>query len=141
VEKWVECYNESFIDHWNFQPMTVAERRHDMTSVAYRPDLDLVLETADGTFAAFCLGRIDPDEHAAHGGQGGWIAQLGTRRGYRGQGLGRAMLLAGLRTLRAAGVDTAALRVDAENPTGALRLYESVGFTAVDTDIAHCKDL
>lgn len=141
VEKWVECYNESFVDHWNFNPMTIAERRHDMASASYRPDLDLVLETAGGPFAAFCLCRIDPDENTAHAGQGGWIAQLGTRRGYRGQGWGRAMLLAGLRALQAAGVTRAALRVDADNPTGALRLYESVGFAAVDTDISHCKDL
>jgi len=31
--------------------------------------------------------------------------------------------------------------VDAENPTGALGLYESVGFTIAGTDIAHAKDL
>ena len=51
------------------------------------------------------------------------------------------MLLAGMLAIKAAGLDTAALGVDAENPTGALRLYESVGFTVDGTDIAHCKDL
>jgi ribosomal protein S18 acetylase RimI-like enzyme len=39
------------------------------------------------------------------------------------------MLLAGMRWLKAQGMDTATLGVDAENPSGALRLYESVGFT------------
>jgi hypothetical protein len=31
--------------------------------------------------------------------------------------------------------------VDAENPTGALRLYESVGFVVVNTTYTYHKDL
>lgn len=43
------------------------------------------------------------------------------------------MLLAGIHQLKAAGMDTAKIYVDVENPTGALRLYESVGFSKVHT--------
>ena len=43
----------------------------------------------------------------------GAIDILGTRRGHRKQGLGRALLLAGLHRLRAAGLDTATIAVDA----------------------------
>ena len=66
---------------------------------------------------------------------------LGTRRGHRKIGLGRAMLLAGLHWLKAQGVDTAVLGVDAENPTGALRLYELVGFVVANTSYSYQKDL
>lgn len=66
---------------------------------------------------------------------------LGTRRGYRRRGLGRAMLLAGLRVLEQAGMDDAKLGVDAENPSGALRLYESVGFGRIRTWVTHAKEL
>ena len=69
------------------------------------------------------------------------IIAWGAGRGYRKIGLGRAMLLAGMHRLKAAGVDTAVLGVDAENPTGALRLYESVGFTPVVTNVSYRKDL
>jgi ribosomal protein S18 acetylase RimI-like enzyme len=56
-------------------------------------------------------------------------------------GLGRAMLLAGLHRLKAAGVATAILGVDAENPSGALQLYESVGFHNIRDSISYVKDL
>jgi mycothiol synthase len=141
VEKWVDCFNLSFIDHWGFHPTTSARRTHRMNNPHYRSDLDLVLEAPDGTFAAFAYCGIDPADNAHYNRREGWIHQLGTRRGYRNQGLGKALLLAGMRAIQTAGMDTAALGVDADNPTGALRLYESVGFTVDGTDIAHCKDL
>ncbi len=52
----------------------------------------------------------------------GWIELLGTRRGHRKIGLGRALVLAGLQRLKADGVETALLGVDGDNPTGATRL-------------------
>lgn len=71
----------------------------------------------------------------------GWIVRLGTRRGFRRMGLGRAMLLAGMHRLKAVGMDTAKLGVDAENPLGAGRLYESVGFRKIYTQISYIKDV
>ena len=51
------------------------------------------------------------------------------------------MLLAGLHHLKASGVDNARLNVDAENPSGALRLYESVGFSVVHSWQSYEKEL
>ena len=105
----------------------------------YHPEADLIVVAPDGTFAAFCYCAIDPDDNEAHNRKEGWIAVLGTRRGYRKMGLGRAMLLAGMRKIREKGMDTAVLGVDADNPTGALGLYESVGFRKDTTEIAYGK--
>lgn len=66
---------------------------------------------------------------------------LGTRRGFRKLGLGRAMLLSGLQALQQAGVETALLGVDSENPSGALHLYESAGFRQMDTVIVQSKEI
>ena len=141
VERWVETFNLSFIDHWGFHPLTVERRRHRLTDPNYRPERDLIAVAPDGTFAAFCHCHIDPADNARYERSEGWIGVLGTRRGYRKIGLGRAMLLAGMRLLKAEGMATAVLGVDAENPTGALRLYESVGFYKAESGIAYCKDL
>ena len=92
-------------------------------------------------FAAFCRCEINNEDNAATGRNEGWIEVLGTRRGHRKLGLGRAMLLAGMRWLQAQGVATAVLGVDAENPTGALRLYESVGVVVANTTYTYHKDL
>ena len=140
-ERWVEACNLSFIDHWNFHPWTIEQHRHWVADPNYRADLDLVAVTPDGTFAAFCMCVIYQDDNARNERNEGEITDLGTRRGYRKIGLGRAMLLAGMQRLQAAGMDTAVLGVDAENPTGALRLYESVGFTPLVTNVSYRKDL
>jgi ribosomal protein S18 acetylase RimI-like enzyme len=50
------------------------------------------------------------------------------RRPYRKQGLGRALLLTGMKALQDERMQWAMLSVDTENLTGALRLYEGVDF-------------
>ncbi|MEB3178569.1 MAG: GNAT family N-acetyltransferase [Nostocaceae cyanobacterium] len=141
AQGWVELYDQSFIDHWNYHPITVEDLKHWLSEPTYRAELDLVATTADGTFAAMCHCYIDPDYNERSGRKVGGIGILGTRRGFRRLGLGRAMLLEGLHRLKAAGMDTARLDVDGDNPNGALRLYESVGFTKVHTNISYVKDI
>lgn len=141
VPAWVELFNLSFIDHWNHHELTVEERLHWLTTSDYQAEQDLIAVAPDGTLAAFCVCMIHPEQNAQTGRSEGWINLLGTRRGYRQIGLGRAMLLAGLHQLKADGMTTALLGVDADSPTGATRLYESVGFSTVKTMVAYLKEL
>ena len=141
VERWVDTFNLSFIDHWDFHPATVERRKHRMSAPYYRSDHDLIVVAPDGTFAAFCLCTVDDEHNKRNNINEGWIDVLGTRRGFRKMGLGRAMLLAGLHKLKENGVDEAMLGVDADNPTGALGLYESAGFSKYKSAIAFRKEL
>lgn len=138
---WIEMFNLSFIDHWNHHPKTVDERLHWMSESFYRPHLDLIAQAPDGTFAAFAFCGVNAQENRRTGRNEGWISLLGTRRGYHNMGLGRAILLAGLRQLKADGVDMAVLGVDADSLTGATRLYESVGFKPIMTFVSYSKDV
>ncbi len=97
--------------------------------------------TADNTFAAHCHCHINTEKNARMGRKRGIVGILGTRRGFRRMGLGKAMLLAGLHRLKEAGMDTARLGVDAENPNGALQLYESVGFRKISININYVSDV
>jgi ribosomal protein S18 acetylase RimI-like enzyme len=63
-----------------------------------------------------------------HSGRG-WVKDLVVRENERGRGLGHALLVQGFRAYSARGVGRVGLKVDANNPTGAVRLYEGVGFT------------
>jgi mycothiol synthase len=141
AEAWVEMFNQSFIDHWNHHPLTIAQFKHYRTEPDYNPALDRIAIAADGTFAAFFTGQIYLKDNQRNGRNEGWINVLGTRRGFRRLGLGRAMLLSGLEQLKAIGVETALLGVDSKNPSGALRLYESVGFTQLHTSISYTKEV
>jgi ribosomal protein S18 acetylase RimI-like enzyme len=64
----------------------------------------------------------------------GWLKDLAVREDERGRGLGRALVLAGIDEYVRRGVKRVGLKVDAENPTGALALYESIGFAAETLD-------
>ncbi|MCD8490195.1 MAG: GNAT family N-acetyltransferase [Desertifilum sp.] len=141
IEAWVDLFNDSFIDHWNHHPLTVERWQPELRSLHYRPELDLVAVADSGTLAAFCHCTIYPEHNQAKGRKEGWIGELGTRRGFRRRGLGRAMLLAGMHQLKAVGMDTALLGVDTTNPSGALKLYESVGFSQVLTHHIFVKAL
>jgi ribosomal protein S18 acetylase RimI-like enzyme len=59
------------------------------------------------------------------------------RRTWRKHGLGRALLVASLLKAREMGHAAVGLNVDAENLTGAVRLYESVGFAVTATLVAY----
>ena len=66
--------------------------------------------------------------NVVHEGAWGETDDLLVRRPWRRRGLGRALLVASLHLFKARGLTTAGLGVDAENLSGALRLYESAGF-------------
>ena len=71
----------------------------------------------------------------------GWLGQVSVRRPWRRQGVGAAIIAASLRTFRDKGMTHAGLGVDAENPTGALALYEKLGFERHHTWGIYRKDL
>lgn len=75
-----------------------------------------------------------------HGGDAhdpiGEVYVLGIDPAERGNGLGRALTLAGLHYLRSLQLTQVMLYVDATN-TAAIRVYEGLGFTRWDTDVMY----
>jgi ribosomal protein S18 acetylase RimI-like enzyme len=87
--------------------------------------------------AAYVLTYEYDADTAATGLRDCYIGQVGTRRAWRGRGAARALLARTLREAAAAGYDTASLSVDTANPTGALGLYQSLGFEATHEWISY----
>lgn len=135
---WADLYNQSFVDHYHHHHMSVAEVEHENLNPNYRPDLDLVVQAPDNTWAALCYAQINPGE-TVDGEQIGWIGLLGARRGYRNQGIGRAALLAGMHRLQQEGCRRIRLHVDADSLTGATHLYDAVGFGVVETALHYSR--
>ena len=91
----------------------------------YSRDLDLVAIAPDGAIAAFVNGWIDPVNRI------GDFGPVGARPAYRRRGLTRAVLLEGLRRMKALGMDRVCVSTGVTNEP-ARRLYESAGFRAVN---------
>jgi ribosomal protein S18 acetylase RimI-like enzyme len=76
---------------------------------------------------------------ARTGSQEGYIASIGVLRAYRHRGLGTALLAQSLHALKRAGMEVAELGADPENPTGAMRIYERMGFRVRRMGMAYQK--
>jgi ribosomal protein S18 acetylase RimI-like enzyme len=73
----------------------------------------------------------------------GWVATLGVRRPWRKRGLGLALLEHSFVELQRRGSRRVGLGVDAQNITGATRLYEKAGMQPdlAWTNLAYEKEL
>lgn len=131
---------EAFRDHW--EPAEPTEE--DYIGWFSTPTIDTSLWRVawDGhEVAGSVLNFIFPEENAKLGVERGWLAHISVRRAWRRRGLAGALIAASLHELQARGLDEAALGVDAENPSGALRLYESFGFRRHKMGISFRKPL
>lgn len=118
---------EAFRDHW--QPHDYDETEFESLYKKADIDTDLWVVAWDGDqIAGVVQTWIWADENERLGVKRGWLEHISVRRPWRRRGLGRAITAESLRRLRAAGMTDAMLGVDAENPTGALGLYEGLGF-------------
>ena len=66
-----------------------------------------------------------------HHRQRGYTQDVFVRRPWRRRGLARSLLVQSIEMFRQMGMAETALGVDTENPSGALRLYESLAYHEV----------
>jgi GNAT superfamily N-acetyltransferase len=111
---------EAFADHWEFRARTFDEwRDFHLVREKFEPGLWGVVRAGDELVAgAICVA----DRYG-----GGWVGVLFTRRRWRGQGVGRALLQQAFARFWERGERSVGLSVDADGTLGAFHLYESAG--------------
>jgi ribosomal protein S18 acetylase RimI-like enzyme len=126
-----QCHVEAFADHWGSEPRTRQEWEQWYTGHrAYRADLSLLaVEPSSSQVAGLVLCGAYPQDWVSVPREA-WVNTVGTRRAWRGRGVASWLLVETLQRIAAADdrFERAILGVDAENPTGALRLYRALGF-------------
>lgn len=118
-----EAFTEAFADHWDFAPPAFEDWVERTRRPSFSPAWWLIAREADGGVAGFALGRMHDDTL--------YIDQIGVRRPHRGRGLALALLRQAFAASYRAGQPVVSLGVDADNPTGAYRLYEKAGMMPV----------
>jgi mycothiol synthase len=122
-----EAEREAFQDHWGYAPWPESAYQRFLHFPHY--DLSLWRVAWDGEeVAGSVLSFINEEENRLHGRRLGWTEDISVRRPWRRRGLARALIARSLEAVRARGMTEAALGVDSENQTGALRVYQSLGF-------------
>ncbi|MGO4383908.1 GNAT family N-acetyltransferase [Specibacter sp. RAF43] len=136
------AHNEAFADHWGSEPEDPQQWGFLLNHDGFRPDWSSVaVDAATGEVAGYQMSMYDPDRFAKEGRAEGYTELLGVRRAWRGRGIARALLADAMARYKAAGMDHACLDVDTENPTGALGLYERMGYRPLRRTLAWDKAL
>ena len=120
-----DAHHEAFADHWGETEETPEEFRHWLIDTP-RFDKELSLLARDGRSLPGSCSRGPMRRNPSRG----YVASLGTRGAYRGQGIASALLRHVFRTLLDRGKRGCDLHVDSDSLTGATRVYERVGMTA-----------
>jgi ribosomal protein S18 acetylase RimI-like enzyme len=128
----------AFVDHWGSLPPTWEKWQHGLQWPGHRLDLSH-LAIADGEVVALALNGVYPQDWGLRNRSEGWIETLGTRQEWRKRGLASALLSASFQSFVAEGLDYACIGVDGASPTGALRLYENLGFSEYHRSVSVMK--
>ncbi|MFJ5808782.1 mycothiol synthase [Streptomyces sp. NBC_01426] len=126
---WIAANAAAFAHH----PEQGSLTERDLADRIAQPWFDakgFFLAERDGELIGFHWTKIHAEERL------GEVYVVGVRPGAQGGGLGKALTAIGLRHLAAAGLPTAMLYVDADNPA-ALAVYEGLGFTTHEVDLMY----
>ena len=106
----------------------------------FRADLSR-LAIADGAVVGYVLAYVFEADTAARGSREVSLGQIGVLPAARGRGIASAVIADVLRVAAENDCQSAGLGVDTENVTGALRLYEGLGFRPVRSRVSWALDL
>jgi len=135
------AHNAAFTEHYGSSERDEVSWRVMFTGQrGFRPDLS-VLAVSEGAVLAYALSYVSETAAAVTGVRESYFGQIGVVPDARGRGLSKAVIIAALHAAAANGCQTAGLEVDSENVTGALGLYESLGFTTHRTQVSWSQQL
>jgi GNAT superfamily N-acetyltransferase len=110
--------------------------KHNREHINFDPTLFfLALEGDEIAGINFCR------THSPYDANVGWVGSLGVRRPWRKQGLGLALLRYSFNEFYRRGKRKVGLGVNAQNLTGALRIYENAGMHVAQAEDVYEKEL
>lgn len=135
------AHNEAFRDHFAASELDAETWSRWVTGHHnFRADCSFI--AFEGTqVVGYALNSVHPDDWPGLGFSEGWTHQLGVRRPWRGRGIAKTLLQRTAEAFAREQLEFAALDVDAENPSGALALYEAQGYRRAKTRVAYSVPL
>jgi ribosomal protein S18 acetylase RimI-like enzyme len=131
--------NRAWTGTWNFVSITIEMLAEDLHGQRGGMLLGVEADNPDHIVAT-CHAVFDPSAHNPDGNPRAWISNLTVDPDFRGRGVARYMLAAGIENLRSRGATSITLGVDASDPAP-FGLYKSVGFEIASSQDAWDKAL
>jgi len=131
---------EAFKDHWGGWAADDAAFEEWLNEPNFDPSLFVVAWDGD-EIAGAVINHIPRLENEAMGRRRGWLESVFVRRPWRRRGLAQALVTRSLELLHQRGMEHAMLGVDADNPTGAVGVYERAGFVVAFSSMAYRKPM
>jgi ribosomal protein S18 acetylase RimI-like enzyme len=135
-----ERANEAFSEHWGFVEPREEDYQNWKEGRWFQPMLWQVA-WVDGEPVGQVENYVDSVENEKLGRLRGYTEGISVLKAYRGKGIARALIARSLHMLKALNLQEAALTVDSGNASGALRLYESMGYRTYRTTVEWRKPL
>ena len=136
-----DANNEAFQDHWDINDMSEDDYQAWLKDKDYfQPHLFQVAWDGD-EIAAMVLPWVNGLENESKNRARAWLGDISVRLPWRGKGLAKALISRSLEMLKLMNLKEVALVVDTENPNGATKLYDTMGFVTEERGISWMKPL
>ena len=122
-----DANQEAFAENWWHRPATEEEYAYWLGSPWFNPELWKVAWEGNQV-AGMVLNYTNADENYEIQRKRGYTEEICVRSPWRQRGLARSLLVQSITMFKNMGYEETALGVDASNESGALVLYESVGY-------------
>jgi len=138
VLKFAKGFNNSFVDHYNFSPITNerALKWRDNDEEISR----ICFAMLNGQIVGVCMAEECIVYNKENNKKDGWANILGVLPEFRKRGIARALLSESMKWIWDRKMDTIYLGMDAENAK-ALNLYTSLGFKIHNESVNYLRDL
>jgi mycothiol synthase len=131
---------EAFRDHWGYAEPKEEHYTAYVGSKYFQPDLWQVAWDGDQVVSSV-MNYIDHDYNKKYNRLRGWTENISTLKPWRHQGIARALILRSMHMHKAHGMTEVGLGVDTNNPNGALKLYQGLGYQQDKTFINYRKPM
>lgn len=131
--------NQAFADHWGSTPKTADEWEAMTSARTFRAEYSRILvEEHPGSLRARVLSYVLSSEWVPNEL---YVARVGTARDSRGKGYAGRLMSDVISAALAHGFTEVGLSVDAQSPTGAVGVYERLGFAVTRTGTMYRKEI
>lgn len=135
-----DAMQEAFRDHWGYAEEGEETYKAWQGQSTFQPEIWKVAWDGDQV-AGMVLNFIDEPENAEYKRLRGYTEGISVRRPWRKKGLARSLIVQSIQMFKEMGMTETALGVDSQNLSGALRLYQGVGYRQIKQFTIYRKPL